>query len=90
MTTPMKEFLVTSLRIALVLVLLIAFHAVLARVLDEAGLVERLLSPSGFKATPIALLGLLFFVLRLTLIFVAPGVVLALLILRWPKHRQPG
>ena len=60
-------------------VVLIA-HTVLAYLLDAAGLIESLLSPSGARLLWILPLAVLFYALRITAYFIVPGVVLGALI----------
>lgn len=55
----------------------IVLHELLARGLDRAGLIERLLSPSGAGAVAALVAAVVLYALRLGLLFVAPGVVLA-------------
>lgn len=69
--------------------LLVAAHALAADLLDRAGLVERLLSPSGLDAIVALLAALVLFGLRLTLFFVAPGVTVAWCLLRLAGPRTP-
>jgi hypothetical protein len=52
-------------------------YLLLVRVLDRAGLIERLLSPSGAGVAVALVAALAMYTLRLGLIFVAPGVVVA-------------
>jgi len=54
-------------------------HDLLALALNRAGLLELLLSPYEERAVFAALVGLVFFALRLTLVVVGPGLVLAVL-----------
>jgi len=50
-----------------------------ARVLDELGLIEALLSPSGASPAMLLPLAILFFAARFTARFIAPGLVLGAL-----------
>lgn len=67
-------------RHVMAILLAIALHEALARGLAAAGLVERLLSPSGPGAALALVAALALYGLRLGLLFVAPGVVLARLL----------
>lgn len=51
-----------------------------ARLLDEIGLIEGLLSPSGASSALLVPLALVFFAARLFAVFVAPGLVLGALV----------
>lgn len=64
-------------RRALGLVALVVAHEALARGLAAAGLIERLLSPSGAGAVVALVAAVAMYALRLGLLFVAPGVVLS-------------
>jgi hypothetical protein len=65
---------------AAALLVAVALHEALARGLAAAGLVERLLSPSGPGVALALVAALALYGLRLGLLFVAPGVVLARLV----------
>lgn len=62
---------------SLAIVAAIGAHEALARGLDRAGLVERLLSPSGAGAAVVLVAAAAMYALRLGLLFVVPGVVVA-------------
>lgn len=64
---PRRTFVVTG-SVALL-------HLVVAYVLDAAGLIESLLSPSGPRLLLVLPLAVLFYALRLTVYFVIPGVI---------------
>jgi hypothetical protein len=57
--------------------LLVVAHWLVADALDRAGLVERLLSPSGLDAVVALLAALVLFGLRFAVFFVAPALTLA-------------
>ncbi len=62
---------------ALTIIAAIVLHEALARGLDRAGLIERLLSPSGAGAAVALVAAVVMYALRLGLLFVVPGVVVA-------------
>lgn len=78
---------------------LIGAHALVADLLDRAGLVERLLSPSGLDAVAALAAALVLFGLRFAVFFVLPGALFASCLLAFvgppsppqtpaqPKHR---
>lgn len=66
----------------------VALHAALARALDRAGLVERLLAPSGAGAAVAAVAALALYGLRLGLLFVAPGWLLGRAVAAWVERRR--
>lgn len=79
-----------SLRKALVAAgVLGVLHVALVYVLDALGLVESLLSPSGLRVVAVLPLAGLFYVVRLALIFVMPGLVAAAVVL-WVAGRWRG
>ena len=59
----------------------IALHTMLAHLLDRAAIVERMLSPGGDDALPAAGITIAFMLLRLGMLFVLPGWLLARLVL---------
>ena len=61
---------------------IVLLHIVVAYVLDAAGLIESLLSPSGVRLLWILPLAMLLYALRLTVYFIVPGVVVGS-ILEW-------
>lgn len=65
-------------------------HWLLADVLDQAGVVERLLSPSGLDAMVALLAALALFGLRFAVFFVAPALTLAwwVVVLGAEMHRR--
>lgn len=65
----------------------IALHEVLARALDHVGLVERLLSPSGAGLALPLVAALVMYGLRLALLFVAPGWLVARAVVAWWERR---
>jgi len=71
---------------ASVLALLVYEALVLA--LDRMGLIERLLSPSGAGVALALVAALSMYALRLALIFVAPGVVVAWLLIAALEARR--
>lgn len=76
-----------SLRKALVAAgVLGVLHVLLVFVLDAMGLVESLLSPSGLRVLAVLPLAGLFYVVRLALLFVMPGLVAAAVVL-WAAAR---
>jgi len=62
-------------------------HLVVAYLLDAAGLIESLLSPSGPRVLVVLPLALLLYALRLTAYFVIPGVVAGSLLV-WIVERK--
>lgn len=66
---------------ALTIAAAVVLHELLARGLDRAGLIERLLSPSGVGAVVALVAAVALYALRLGLLFVVPGVVLARLVI---------
>jgi len=62
-------------------------HLVVAYLLDAAGLIESLLSPSGPRVLVVLPLALLLYALRLTTYFVIPGVVAGSLLV-WIVERK--
>ncbi len=62
---------------ALTIVAAMVLHEALARGLDRAGLIERLLSPSGGGAVVALVAAVALYALRFGLLFVVPGVVVA-------------
>ncbi len=69
---------------------LLVLHVALAHALDALGLVERLLAPSGPWALLMLPLTLVFFAVRLSILFLMPGLVAAALLfwaLRGPRQR---
>ena len=58
-------------------VLLVVTHWLVAYALDQAGLIERLLSPSGLDVIVALLAALALFGLRFAVFFVAPALTLA-------------
>lgn len=64
-------------RRAFAMLLALGVYLALVQVLDRVGLVERLLSPSGAGVALALVAALAMYALRLGLIFVAPGVLLA-------------
>ncbi|MDB4931008.1 MAG: hypothetical protein JWM10_3492 [Myxococcaceae bacterium] len=73
---------------AAALLVAIAAHEALARALAAAGLVERLLSPSGPGAALALVAALALYGLRLGLLFVAPGLVAARIIAALIESRR--
>ncbi len=68
---------------------LVAAHGLVARVCDRVGLVERLLSPSGGAGLALAALAaVVLFALRLGVLFVLPGWLLARALARWDERRR--
>lgn len=70
-----------ALRLALVAIVAIAMHAAFAHLLDRAALVERMLSPGGDDVVFAASITTAFVLLRLLVLFVLPGWILARLVL---------
>jgi hypothetical protein len=68
---------------------LLLAHVALAYALDALGLVESLLSPSGLRALAALPLAILFYLVRLALLFVMPGLLLAALLF-WTARRAGG
>ena len=64
-------------RRAVAMALALGLYLALVRVLDRVGLVERLLSPSGAGVAVALVAAIAMYALRLGLIFVAPGVLVA-------------
>lgn len=64
-------------RRAAAMALALGAYMALVRLLDRVGLIERLLSPSGAGAALALVAALAMYALRIGLIFVAPGVVVA-------------
>lgn len=64
-------------------------HVALVYLLDALGLVESLLSPSGLRVLAVLPLAALFYVVRLALLFVMPGLVAAAVVL-WVAGRWRG
>lgn len=68
---------------------LVAAHGLFAHACDRVGLVERLLSPAGGGALALAALAAVaLFALRLGVLFVLPGWLLARAIARWDERRR--
>jgi len=69
-----------------------ALHAALAYALNALGLVESLLSPSGLRALAVLPLAALFYLVRLALLFLMPGLLAAALWSWiagvWRRHRR--
>jgi hypothetical protein len=85
-------------RSLLVALVAIALHAILANVLDRGAMVERMLSPGGDGALIAAAVTIAFLLLRLAMLFVLPGWILARIVLalvrfvrlrRMPTSRRP-
>jgi hypothetical protein len=74
-------------RMLLVAFVAIALHTILAHVLDRGAIVERMLSPGGDDALPAAAVTIAFLLLRLGMLFVLPGWILARLVLA--RRRRP-
>lgn len=74
-------------RVAASVLALLAYHA-LVLALDRIGLIERLLSPSGAGVVLALVAALVMYALRLALIFVAPGVVAAWLVIAAIEARR--
>lgn len=74
-------------RVAAWLVALLAYQA-LVLVLDRIGLIERLLSPSGAGVAVALVAALVMYALRLALIFVAPGAVVAWVVIAAIEARR--
>lgn len=65
---------------------LLVLHVALVHALDALGLVERLLAPSGLAALVVLPLALLLFAVRLSALFVMPGLCAAALLF-WALRR---
>lgn len=65
---------------------LLGAHVALMYALDALGLVESLLAPSGLRAIAALPLAASFYLVRLMLLFVMPGLLLAAL-LQWAARR---
>jgi hypothetical protein len=74
-------------RTALFAAALVALHLAGAYALDALGLIESLLSPSGARVLWLVPLAGLFYLVRFTLLFVAPGLALGALLL-WLADRR--
>lgn len=79
----------TRWRPLLVAASLVAAHEILERVCDRAELTERMLSPGGGGLALAALATASLFALRLGVIFVLPGWLLARGIEVWRARRAP-
>lgn len=64
-------------------------HLVLAYALDAMGLVESLLSAGGLRAILALVLGMVFYAVRLVLLFLVPGLLLSALSF-WGIERLRG
>ncbi len=75
-------------RAAVIAIVLVALHELGARALDARDVADRLLASGVADLAAIALIGA-FFVVRLALVFVAPGLVAAALVLWvWSRARE--
>lgn len=73
----------------LVALALVAAHELLARLCDRAELPERMLSPAGATGALAALATVALFALRLGVVFVLPGWLVARAIEAWRGRRSP-
>jgi hypothetical protein len=66
----------------------VALHEGLARGLARAGLIERLLAPSGAWALAALVAAVALYALRLALLFVVPGLLVARLVIGAIERRR--
>jgi chromate transport protein ChrA len=76
-------------RAATIALVLVALHELGARALDTRDVADRLLASGGADAGAIALLGA-FFVVRLALVFLVPGLVMAALLTWFWSRAEPS
>lgn len=75
---------------ALAVAVAVALHEGLARGLARAGLIERLLAPSGAWALVALVAAVALYTLRLALLFVVPGLLVARLLIGAVERRRRG
>ena len=84
----MNARLYRELRVWAAVLALVAVHEVLARGLDRADFIARLLAPAGAGVVLSLLAALALYGLRIVLVFVIPGWLLARAVLAVVEHRR--
>jgi hypothetical protein len=84
----MNARLRVELRVWAVVLVLVALHEVLARGLDRADLIARLLAPAGAGVVLSLLAALVLYGLRIALVFFVPGWLVARAVFAVVEHRR--